>query len=492
MGKTAKKNTTTTTTTVPKSTGGVGAGPGGAIVTVPGVGSAGTAAGTQFMGQFYWPTAAQLAANGYNINAKDANTKAFLATYAGKPMAGVTSSSAWSQQIAAIKDKFPNAFNAIQSITANPYQPGDKGWYTYMNNAYVQTKDVRNGQMGLIDPSTIPGSGVAPKVPVTNTYGQGLSSATATQQVNAFDNMQTQLAAWGLKADINDIKTLIFKNGDHLVNTGVLGDIIRGTVKTGDAKMDAKFKANYEAAFPGLNDHNASLGIGSEKMTEAQYQQYVQTVQGIAQQYGLPQGFVSKQEIAQLIKGNVSASEFSDRVVHLYTAANNADPATKQMLQQYYGLSTGDLAAHFADPKKAYPLLERQLTASALGGYANNVGLQGISQSQAEELANRINQGGVSSTGASMNAQSMASMQQSLLTAAKDTALTRATPGASEPTITNTQLIGSQVGGFAGTNQVAEQTQVARAEQAKAAPFEKGGGYAETAKGVVGIGSART
>jgi hypothetical protein len=469
----------------------VGAGPGAGIVTTPGV--QGTGAGSQFMGQFFWPTAATLAANGLNIKSNDPNTKTFLATYAGQPMLGVTGSTAYGQQIAAIKSKFPNVFAAIQSLTMNPAEgPKIPGWYAYMNHVYVQTRDVNNGRLDKIDPSIIPGSGVTPKTPVTNTYGQGLSSATASQQVNAFDNLQTQLTSWGLKADINDIKTLIFKQGDHLINTGVLTDIIRGTVKTGDAKMDAKFKANYDAAFPGLNEHNASLGIGSEKMTEAQYQQYVQTVQGIAQQYGLPQGFINKQEIAQLIKGNVSASEFSDRVVHLYTAANNADPATKQMLQQYYGLSTGDLAAHFADPKKAYPLLERQLTASALGGYANNVGLQGITQAQAEELANRVNQGGVSSSGATMNAQSMGSMQQSLLAASRDVALTRSAPGANEPTVNTTQLIGAQVGGFAGTNQVAEQTQVARAEQAKAAPFEKGGGYVENAKGVVGIGSART
>jgi hypothetical protein len=53
-------------------------------------------------------------------------------------------------------------------------------------------------------------------------------------------------------------------------------------------------------------------------------------------------------------------------------------------------------------------------------------------------------------------------------------------------------LIGSQVAGFAGTSQPAAQQAVARAEQAKVAPFEKGGGYAEGAKGVTGLGGART
>ena len=64
--------------------------------------------------------------------------------------------------------------------------------------------------------------------------------------------------------------------------------------------------------------------------------------------------------------------------------------------------------------------------------------------------------------------------------------------GSGLSTVTTNQLIGSQIAGYAGTNQLAEQVQVARAEQTAAAPFEKGGGFVETAKGVTGLGSART
>jgi hypothetical protein len=46
------------------------------------------------------------------------------------------------------------------------------------------------------------------------------------------------------------------------------------------------------------------------------------------------------------------------------------------------------------------------------------------------------------------------------------------------------------VAGYEGTNLQAAQTAANRAAEAKAAPFEKGGGYSETSKGVTGIGGA--
>ena len=83
-------------------------------------------------------------------------------------------------------------------------------------------------------------------------------------------------------------------------------------------------------------------------------------------------------------------------------------------------------------------------------------------------------------------------IEGSLLTASRDSALTRTNPGQGAPSVTTNQLIGSQLAGFAGTNQAAEQIQVGRAEAERAQPFEKGGGAAEDARGVYGIGSTPT
>ena len=83
-------------------------------------------------------------------------------------------------------------------------------------------------------------------------------------------------------------------------------------------------------------------------------------------------------------------------------------------------------------------------------------------------------------------------IEGSLANAARDVTLTKSLPGSNAPTVNTQALIASQLAGFGGINQVAAQTEVARAESAKVAPFEKGGGYAENAKGIVGLGSART
>ena len=85
----------------------------------------------------------------------------------------------------------------------------------------------------------------------------------------------------------------------------------------------------------------------------------------------------------------------------------------------------------------------------------------------------------------------MSTLQGSLLQASKDQPLTAATPGSGLPTVNTSQLIGAQVAGFDGTTQAAAQGAVQRAEQARTAQSQQGGGYEETQKGVLGAGSAR-
>ena len=135
--------------------------------------------------------------------------------------------------------------------------------------------------------------------------------------------------------------------------------------------------------------------------------------------------------------------------------------------------------------------MQQQTAAATLAGYSKEIGLQGLSQAGAIELANRVNLGAASGQ-SGYGTQSMASIQNALLGASKDAALKSNTPGATPNNVDTNTIIGAQVAGFQGTNQVEAQTRVMRAEQAKAAPFEKGGGYVETNKGVIGLGGART
>jgi len=377
-------------------------------------------------------------------------------------------------------DNLPPAIEAKVKGTLNiPAKPSDSGYASAVKAAFDAVVG-NSGNLGNVNPSNLynPAQVILnAEKDLTNAQKlAGLSNASLSSQSSAYNTLQSDLDQWGLGALMPQVQNMIFQTGDHIVNTNALLDWVRSTPQ-------------YAQAFPGLKQRNASLGVGAEHMTETQYQNYVAAAEGLAGQYGLPSGFINKDEIAKLVQNNVSASELEQRIVRGYAAAQNADAATKQILEKEYGITTGNLAAHFLDPTKALPMLERQTASAAIQGYAQNVGLKGFTQAGGEQLANQVNLGAGSGSGQwDIN---MSNVKNSLLTASRDANLMGAQPGAGAPTVNLNTLIGSQIAGFGGTTQVEAQTAVQRAEQGRAAPFEKGGGYAESAKGVVGLGSAR-
>lgn len=361
------------------------------------------------------------------------------------------------------------------------------------------------GNTGVVKlASTIP---TVPTSSTTPAGGGGVSAeaaatidAKASAQISAYDAVLNTLDSWGMvpvkptkptsddpaamakyTADLatwnadqgimNHVKNMVYGSATQQVNQAMLLDYVRGTQA-------------YKNAFPGLAERNAQSDA-SEHLTESAYQTLISTYRGTAAQYGLPT--ISQAQIATLVQNNISASEFNERVTKGYTAALNADPATRAQLAKF-GVNTSDLASYYLDPKNSLPKIEQATAAAAIAGYSQNVGLKGMSESGARELADRVNLG----VGSAYGTTSMGSMQQSLLNASRDVQLTAAAPGSSRQTVTTDQLIGSQVAGYGGTSQVAEQVQVARAEQSATQPFSKGGGYAENGKGITGIGSAKS
>lgn len=237
----------------------------------------------------------------------------------------------------------------------------------------------------------------------------------------------------------------------------------------------------YKQTFIGLDKYNAT---NPRPMTEAQYLATAQKMLDVADAYGLPRSFFSKQEIGKLIAGGVSATEFNRRLADGYQVAVNADPATKAYLQRQ-GVDMGHLLAYFLDPKKAEPILTQKATTAQLQGYAQNVGVKSFSEAMAEELARgartKVNADGTFTP---------AEEKKALDFAGAGAQLTGAAPGANAPTVNTTQLIGSQLAGFGGTTQAQAEQQVQRAAQGQAAPFQGGGGYEASQRGVTGIGSA--
>ena len=320
------------------------------------------------------------------------------------------------------------------------------------------------------------------KPPATSTVGaNGVldQTLTASRIGSAYDTIQNDFDQWGLS-------NLVPWAQDQIFNHGATAQTVLNELRYGKGAQHQE----YENAFPGLADHNATNGVGSEHLTEAQYQTLVQGYQGLGNQYGLPTGFLGKQEVANLIKGNVSVAELQQRLTDGYVAAQNASPQAKTLLQQYYGIGPKEMTAYWLNPTKALPLLQRQIAAADIGGYAQQVGLSGLGQSGAEELASRAR---LAATARNQGlAASTSDIENSLLSASKNAELTGSAPGSGLPNVDLNSLIGSQIAGFGGTNQLDAQMTVDRAGAARAGLFDKGGGYDQTARGVSGVGGAST
>lgn len=342
---------------------------------------------------------------------------------------------------------------------------------------------------GLVPPTTkqIYGNQVAETLQTLQSQNDNLTAAvnnaTAAQQANAFSTIQNYLYQWGLSDLTPDFYNIVTKDGDHIINTDALLNIMRGVGTTGNKAEDKRLQSAYDARFAGLNEYNKN-DANTVKMTESAYQQYTAAIKDTATQYGAP--VPSQNQIGELLNHNVSAPEFQARVRDISNAIQSSDQSVRNILEQKYGVTQAGLWDYMTTG--SLPERQREIATAQTQDYAQRVGLRGLTDKNFNELGEMARIG----AGANPLGYGVGQIQSALLNASRDVALTQAQPGQSAPTVTTQQLIGSQLAGFAGTSQPAEQLQVVRAEQAKAQPFEKGGGYAENQKGVTGLGSART
>ena len=125
---------------------------------------------------------------------------------------------------------------------------------------------------------------------------------------------------------------------------------------------------------------------GDKLLTPYEYIQTENQYRTIMQEASLPTGFYDQQEdFTKFIENNVSAAELSERVNIAKQALNNADTNIVKSLQDYYGLSTGDLTAYMLDKEKAFNLIDSRMkytteeakkmyTSAEIGGAALRAG----------------------------------------------------------------------------------------------------------------------
>ena len=217
----------------------------------------------------------------------------------------------------------------------------------------------------------------------------------------------------------------------------------------------------------------ARQSAGLAAMSESQILQYRDQLQGIAQQAGLPQGFITDSEVTSLLGQDVSMSEVDQRITQGYVAALKAPPDVRDQLQQYYGIDTGHLAAYYLDPQRALPILQQQFQAASIGAAATRTGFGAVDRATAEQLA----QLGITEPQARTGFTDLAKQAQ----------LFNALPGSGEQGISQQVQLAAE---FAGN--AADQQQIAARQEERKATFEGGYRYAETqGKGITGLGPAQ-
>jgi len=156
-----------------------------------------------------------------------------------------------------------------------------------------------------------------------------------------------------------------------------LASVIKGYMLAGlgpeQAKLQIKQDPIYKARFKG---NELRLTAGLNALSEAEYLGLEDTYSQVMNQYGLGDYFGKTREarqvkLADVIGGDISAVELKSRISTVVDRVNNADPAIKAQLKEFYpGITETDLVKYFLDPKETLPQLQEKVTSAEIGAAA--------------------------------------------------------------------------------------------------------------------------
>jgi len=369
---------------------------------------------------------------------------------------------AWGPDLMADGGDPNSASNPAYGYTGGPQKGSKVGNIIAQNSASwgaAAPADLSGG--GSVDTQGT-GTGGTNTNPQDSVQVGGQTYTGKTSQTSALASISSTMGSYGFSGqDLKDLTT--FAWGE-----------ITGNVDPSQVVLDLQNQPVFNNRFPGLKERTAA---GFDAISVSDYINYETAALQQARALGLPEGFMSKQEIGSLIAGNVSADELSNRLNNVYVVANNSTPEVKAQLKAYFGadITPGGLAALALDPKKAEPILQQQLTAAQLGGAGVSAGLGAVSKGTAMEIA----QTGITQSGIQSGIGQIAPL------AALETALPGQTTNAGANTVDVDQLAKGQF-----LSSAADQRALQVAQESRLAPFKGGGGSVATQKGVVGLGSA--
>lgn len=188
------------------------------------------------------------------------------------------------------------------------------------------------------------------------------------RRTNVFETVAGVLKQYGIDADGTGLSALV----QQWAQEDKSADWIR---------INLRDTTQYKARFPAMQELIAR-GQGIDEMT---YIAQEKSYRAVLKANDLPEGFYDgPEDYARFIANDVSAKELSDRVVTAKTFLDaNTDPAYKNALQTYFGISEGGMLAYVLDGDRAQSALQKQMKAAQFGGAANMAGFD-LDASQAE------------------------------------------------------------------------------------------------------------
>ena len=301
---------------------------------------------------------------------------------------------------------------------------------------------------------------------------QARADRIASLQDNSYATLQNTLENWGLQSLTPMVHDMVFSS-DQNISPQVI-DAIRNS--------DA-----YQQRFPGL----AKLKAVQGGATESTYMNLEDSITQNLTGYSMDPNFLNRAELGTLIGNGMYGKNLSDRLSKGMDVLNSASPAVLKSLRDYYGVDTGNLLGYVLDPNKSMngagnTGIANQIQAAQAGGSAINAGFTGETKAMSELLASTLP---ASST-------SPATFDQGFAKAAALQPLEQAQIGQRGQAVasSNTLAVGSfnQLGSMFNTTQDQAEAQITLSEEARKAGLSGGGGFAQTARGGVGVGQTST
>ena len=205
------------------------------------------------------------------------------------------------------------------------------------------------------------------------------TAATAEKRQSAYDFIRTRAEELGIGVGIAD------RIIDLVANQGY---------STRAIDIEIQTTPEYKARFAGIEKYKqnfaADIAVGKKaaQPSPADYIAYEKQAQNVLNRFGLA-GLANQETYADLIGGDVSILEVTERITDVYDRIQNADDVLKTQLSSYFPTyGTSDFARALLTGKTPQDMasqLKRRLTAAEISSEASRAGLA-TSAERAEQL----------------------------------------------------------------------------------------------------------